>query len=132
MPLQNSPLLRWPPPSFIIRSSLRYFQVPRRPTKFIPQIQSHVSYSNPSNRISLNFSDIQVIDALLAYAGISQRQEELFTSSDLFSRARSGFKGLKGVENVYTQHSPFLERTLSTLTKGRLRDQTHPFIGTFR
>ena len=64
----------------------------------------------------------------MAYAGVTQRQEELFSSSDLFSRARSGFKGLKGVENVYTQHSPFLEKTLSTLTKGRLREQTHPFL----
>jgi len=64
----------------------------------------------------------------MAYAGLSQRQEELFSSSDLFSRARSGFKGLKGVENVYTQHSPFLEKTLSSLAKGRLREQTHPFV----
>lgn len=64
----------------------------------------------------------------MAYAGISQRQEELFSSSDFFSRARSGFKGLKGVENVYTQHTPFLEKTLSSLTKGRLREATHPFI----
>lgn len=64
----------------------------------------------------------------MAYAGVSQRQEELFSSSDLFSRARSGFKGLKGVENVYTQHTPFLEKTLSMLTKGKLREQTHPFI----
>jgi len=64
----------------------------------------------------------------MAYAGGSQRQEELFSSSDLFSRARSGFKGLKGVENVYTQHTPFMEKTLSSLTKGRLREQTHPFI----
>jgi vacuolar protein sorting-associated protein 45 len=64
----------------------------------------------------------------MAHASTSQRQEELFSSSDLFSRARSGFKGLKGVENVYTQHTPFLEKTLSTLTKGRLREQTHPFV----
>jgi|SRR5436305_6991368 len=64
----------------------------------------------------------------MAYAGSNQRQEELFSSSDLFSRARSGFKGLKGVENVYTQHTPFLEKTLSSLTKGRLREATHPFI----
>jgi vacuolar protein sorting-associated protein 45 len=71
---------------------------------------------------------VSVLNALMSYAGASQRQEELFSSSDLFSRARSGFKGLKGVENVYTQHAPFLEKTLSSLTKGRLREQTHPFI----
>jgi vacuolar protein sorting-associated protein 45 len=71
---------------------------------------------------------VAVINALMAHAGSSQRQEELFSSSDFFSRARSGLKGLKGVENVYTQHTPFVEKTLSNLTKGRLREQTHPFI----
>jgi vacuolar protein sorting-associated protein 45 len=70
----------------------------------------------------------QTIDALMAYAGGSQRQEELFSSSDFFSRARSGFKGLKGVENVYTQHTPFLERTLSALTKARLPEKLFPFV----
>jgi Sec1 family len=70
----------------------------------------------------------QAIDALMAYAGASQRQEELFSSLDFFSRARSGFKGLKGVENVYTQHTPFLERTLSALTKARLPEKLFPFV----
>lgn len=69
-----------------------------------------------------------MIDALIAYAGVAQRQEDLFSSSDLFSRARSGFRGLKGVENVYTQHTPFMEKTLSALTKGKLREQMYPFI----
>jgi len=64
----------------------------------------------------------------MAYGGASQRQEELFSGSDFFSRARSGLKGLKGVENVYTQHTPFLEKTLTNLIKGRLREQTYPFI----
>ena len=55
-------------------------------------------------------------------------QEELFEADNIFSRARTGFKGLKGVENVYTQHSPRLEQTLSNLVKGRLRETTYPFI----
>jgi len=95
--------------------------------------EKHQNNSYPALRDLLVHSGVDplkvsVIDALLAYAGQSQRQEDLFSSSDLFSRARSGFKGLKGVENVYTQHTPFLEKTLSNLTKGRLREQTHPFI----
>jgi hypothetical protein len=35
---------------------------------------------------------------------------------------------LKGVENVYTQHTPRLEQTLNHLIKGRLREATHPFV----
>ncbi|KAJ4304422.1 vacuolar protein sorting-associated protein 45 [Collariella sp. IMI 366227] len=42
---------------------------------------------------------------------------ELFESAGLFSSAGSRFKGLKGVENVYTQHSPLLEATLQQLVK---------------
>ena len=53
---------------------------------------------------------------------------DLFESSSIFSGARHRFRGLKGVENVYTQHSPRLEATLQNLIKGRLRDQQYPFI----
>lgn len=53
---------------------------------------------------------------------------ELFESAGLFSAAGSRFKGLKGVENVYTQHSPLLETTLHQLVKGKLRETQYPFV----
>lgn len=53
---------------------------------------------------------------------------DLFESSSIFSGARDRFKGLKGVENVYTQHSPRLEATLQNLIKARLKEQQYPFI----
>ena len=53
---------------------------------------------------------------------------DLFESTGIFGGAGSRFKGLKGVENVYTQHSPLLETTLQNLIKGKLRDQQYPFI----
>lgn len=62
------------------------------------------------------------------YGGSAHRQENLFEAESFFSRAQSGFKGLKGAENVYTQHEPLLERTLSSLIKGKLRKSTHPFL----
>lgn len=37
-------------------------------------------------------------------------------------------KGLKGVENVYTQHTPHLMQTIEHLLRGRLRDTSYPFI----
>ena len=77
---------------------------------------------------------IDLITKLLAYhhslqtpptaGGIS----DLFESASIFSGARDRFKGLKGVENVYTQHSPRLELTLQNLIKGRLREQQYPFV----
>lgn len=35
---------------------------------------------------------------------------------------------MKGVENVYTQHSPRLESTLQNLIKARLKEQQYPFV----
>ena len=52
----------------------------------------------------------------------------MFESASLFSGARDRFKPLKGVENVYTQHSPRLEATLQNLLKGRLKEQQYPFV----
>lgn len=53
---------------------------------------------------------------------------DIFESAGIFSGASSRFKGLKGVENVYTQHSPLLENQLQDLVKGRLKEQQYPFV----
>lgn len=52
----------------------------------------------------------------------------MFDSAGIFAGANNRFKGLKGVENVYTQHTTLLESTLQNLVKGRLRDQQYPFV----
>ncbi|KAH6975895.1 glucose inhibited division protein A-domain-containing protein [Ilyonectria sp. MPI-CAGE-AT-0026] len=75
-----------------------------------------------------------LVDKVLQYHSSlhsSQSQggiSDIFESAGIFSGASSRFKGLKGVENVYTQHSPLLETTLQNLIKGRLRDQQYPFV----
>ena len=53
---------------------------------------------------------------------------DLFESASIFSGARDRFRGLQGVENVYTQHSPRLEATLQNLIKARLKEQQYPFV----
>jgi len=53
---------------------------------------------------------------------------DIFESAGIFGAAGSRFRGLKGVENVYTQHSPLLESTLQNLVKGKLREQQYPFV----
>ena len=90
---------------------------------------------------NLSQADTILIPYLLAYArsltanttasGAAQGPlPDLFSQPQaLISGARSRIqKGLKGVENVYTQHSPLLLSTLESLTKGRLSQQTHPFL----
>lgn len=78
---------------------------------------------------------VNLINNLLAYHHSLQSTSsaagaipDLFQPGSLFSGARDRFKGLKGVENVYTQHSPRLESTLQDLIKGRLKEQLYPFV----
>ncbi|KAJ9226246.1 hypothetical protein DTO027B5_4410 [Paecilomyces variotii] len=77
---------------------------------------------------------INIIPKLLAYHHSLQAPpvaggfSDLFESTSFFSGARDRFKGLKGVENVYTQHSPRLEATLQNLIKGRLKELQYPFL----
>ncbi|KAL4776177.1 Sec1-like protein [Aspergillus nidulans var. acristatus] len=81
----------------------------------------------PSHRVN-------IIPKLLAYHHSLQAPpiaggfSDLFESTSLFSGARDRFKGLKGVENVYTQHSPRLEATLQNLIKGKLKELQYPFL----
>jgi hypothetical protein len=62
------------------------------------------------------------------YAGHGNRQGDLFSNQSFLSRGRSAFKGLKGVENVYTQHTPHMGETIDLMLKGRLKDTTHPYV----
>lgn len=72
---------------------------------------------------------ISMVEAVIQYAGTDSRQEDIFnTSSDVFSRTKQAFKGLKGVENVYTQHTPYLVETLEQIIKGKLNGDRYPFI----
>lgn len=77
---------------------------------------------------------VNIIPKLLAYHHSLQAPpvaggfSDLFESTSFFSGARDRFKGLKGVENVYTQHSPRLEATLQNLIKGKLKELQYPFL----
>ncbi|OAA71909.1 Sec1-like protein [Akanthomyces lecanii RCEF 1005] len=75
-----------------------------------------------------------MVDKVLAYhtsLHSSQAQggiSDIFESGGIFAGASNRFKGLKGVENVYTQHTTLLESTLQNLVKGRLKEQQYPFV----
>ena len=84
-------------------------------------------------------SRIAIIPKLLAYhhslqpspVGVAGGFTDLFDTAAATQQLFSNFRrnlNLKGVENVYTQHSPRLEATLQALIKGRLKELQYPFL----
>ncbi|XP_062533697.1 vacuolar protein sorting-associated protein 45-like [Armigeres subalbatus] len=68
---------------------------------------------------------------MLEYISTSARQE-LFNTvkiTDAVKLTRNLIKGLKGVENVYTQHNCVLKEVLEEVTRGRPLDAAYPIMG---
>ncbi|RIA86707.1 Sec1-like protein [Glomus cerebriforme] len=99
--------------------SLRY---QRSPNNAITSLIDLLHHNGVSER------KISLVGSMLEFAGSDQRQDDLFSNESLLSKGRNVFKGLKGVENVYTQHSPHLTQTLEYLIKGKLKETSYPFI----
>ncbi|GJJ13177.1 hypothetical protein Clacol_007428 [Clathrus columnatus] len=76
----------------------------------------------------LTREETRLVYVFLNLAGSDQRQDDLFSNESLLAKGRSALKGLKGVENVYTQHVPHLSQTLENLIRGRLKEHSYPFI----
>ncbi|KAK0188075.1 Sec1-like protein [Armillaria mellea] len=72
--------------------------------------------------------EARLVYVFLNIAGSDQRQDDLFSTESLLAKGRSALKGLKGVENVYTQHTPHLSETLENVFKGRLKEISYPFV----
>ena len=111
--------------------ALRYAN---HPSNSLPMLRDLLAASS-----NLNISEQSLISYLLAYVRSLHSTSISATTGplpDLFSQpqallsgARTRLqKGLKGVENVYTQHSPVLLSTLESLLRGRLPSNTHPFL----
>lgn len=107
--------------------ALRYSKHPSNSTPMLLDLLA-VAGNLSRHRINLITKLLTYHHSLQPVAAAAGGIPDLFQSGSLFSGARDRFKGLKGVENVYTQHSPRLEGTLQDLIKGRLREQLYPFV----
>jgi len=72
--------------------------------------------------------EARLVYAILNIAGADHRQDDLYSTESLLALGRSALKGLKGVENVYMQHTPHLSETLENLFKGKLKETSHAFL----
>jgi hypothetical protein len=99
--------------------ALRYEKTSGNATQEL--MQALVAQGCPDSRVAL-------VDTLIKTCGADQRQDDLFENENVFMRGLNAFRGLKGVENVYTQHTPHMARTIDALLKGTLKDTSYPFM----
>jgi vacuolar protein sorting-associated protein 45 len=106
--------------------ALRYERNPNNALPVLLDLLTTVS-NIPAHKLS-------IIPQVLAYHHSLLAPPVAGGFTDLFESASSPFSqlrrnlNLKGVENVYTQHSPRLETTLQNLLKGRLKEIQYPFL----
>ncbi len=66
------------------------------------------------------------IRTLLDYGGMKRRQNDLFGNQSAMGMTKRFIKGLKGVENVFTQHEPYVSQLIDHAAKGKLSDTNFP------
>ncbi|XP_049472357.1 vacuolar protein sorting-associated protein 45 isoform X3 [Panthera uncia] len=96
--------------------------------------ERHSSNSLPGLMMDLRNKGVsekyrKLVSAIVEYGGKRVRGSDLFSPKDAVAITKQFLKGLKGVENVYTQHQPFLHETLDHLIKGKLKENLYPYLG---
>lgn len=96
--------------------------------------ERHSSNSLPGLIVDLRSKGVpekyrKLVSAVVEYGGKRVRGSDLFSPKDAVAITKQFLKGLKGVENVYTQHQPFLHETLDHLIKGKLKENLYPYLG---
>ena len=77
------------------------------------------SFVDKLEGLGLESKYVDLVGKIQRYAGEAQRTSDLFGTKNLAAGFSKLARGLKGVENVYTQHSPLLKGTLETLFKSK-------------
>jgi len=71
---------------------------------------------------------VRLLDLLLNTCGTNQRRQDLFGNQSFMSRVGGFFKGVQGVDCVYTQHQPLLDSILNNILKRDLKLQDYPIV----
>lgn len=85
--------------------------------------------SNTKDVSNIQTWHFQLVYNILEYSGVNARQSNLFDREAVAKITKKLFKGLSGVDNIYTQHCPLINETLEDLIKGRLSTQAFPYLG---
>lgn len=71
-----------------------------------------------------------LVHGVLQFGGTQARGGDVTGSQNPVAVTKKILKGLKGVENIYTQHVPVVKELLDDLIKGKLREAPFPYLGT--
>jgi vacuolar protein sorting-associated protein 45 len=118
-----------PPNNKLCLVSLYALKYSKHPSSILPNLMNSLASELPPERVEIVSKISQYHHSLRQVLPVNAISD-IFESSGILSGARERFKGLKGVENVYTQHSPLLEALLQALIKGRLKESQFPFLKT--
>lgn len=74
----------------------------------------------------LSRDESELLKKMLKYAGSHVRGINLFGNKNAWQRARGAIKrNLKGVQNIYTRHTPYIYELLDSVVKGRLKESEY-------
>uniref|UniRef100_A0A3Q3XIM9 Vacuolar protein sorting-associated protein 45 n=1 Tax=Mola mola TaxID=94237 RepID=A0A3Q3XIM9_MOLML len=118
--LQNPRVTELDAVRLVMLYALRY---ERHSSSILPALMDELSRRGVSERHR------RMVKSVVEYGGKRVRGSDLITATDAVAITKQFFKGLSGVENVYTQHQPLLHDTLDQLIKGRLKDSQFPYLG---
>ena len=73
---------------------------------------------------------VNLVPVMLRYAGSKSRGPGLYGDQNniMSNLTKSFMTSVQGVQNVYAQHVPVLLDTIQSITKGKLRRDSHPFV----
>lgn len=85
---------------------------------------------NELQKRAVKDTHLKLILNMIEYAGATVRTSDIFgQSKNALAMTKRFIKGLKGVENIYTQHKPLLHDTLDQLIKGKIKEFQFPYLG---
>ena len=78
----------------------------------------------------LSAGDLAMVDVMLRYGGVGARAGDLFSNKSTTAKLASSLRrGLRGVDNVYTQHEPAFKALVEDAAKGTLSKALFPSTG---
>ncbi|KHJ92134.1 Sec1 family protein [Oesophagostomum dentatum] len=80
------------------------------------------------NLLRRDTDSANIVRSLLRYGGSARRKTDLFGEGSTMEMTKRFIKGLKGVENIYTQHEPYIKTIMENIVRGKLSDQQYPYV----